>query len=71
MVGSKSFNLSRTDWAKVGKGAVIAGAGAGCFYLLEYFQAIPEGVTEAWTPLAVAVLSVVVNFLRKLAVDNT
>ena len=48
-------------WIKIGKGALIALAGALVIY-------IPEAVTTVdwgtWTPFAVAVASVVVNALR-------
>tara|TARA_R100000501_G_C2520634_1_gene48032 strand:+ start:151 stop:372 length:222 start_codon:yes stop_codon:yes gene_type:complete len=73
MLGSKSFNLSSQDLGKVGKGAVIAGCGAALYYVLQYFQALPEAVAaeNPWVPVVVAGLGVLVNLVRKLAVDNT
>jgi len=50
---------------KIGTGALIAGAGAALTYLVEALPAIDLGVL---TPVVVAVLSVLVNVVRKLAV---
>lgn len=46
---------------KVGKGALIAAIGAGVIFGLEQIPTIDFG---SWTPVAVAVSSILVNFLR-------
>jgi hypothetical protein len=48
---------------KVGKGALIAGAGAILTYLV---SAIPGVDFGAYTPIVVAMFGIGVNFLRKL-----
>jgi hypothetical protein len=48
---------------KVAKGAAIAAAGAGLTYLLNAVPGVDLGV---WTPVVVAVLSTLVNAVRKL-----
>lgn len=54
--------LNRTDWKKVGIGAVIAVIGAFLTYLAESVSQFDFG---QYTPVVVAVLSVVVNIGRK------
>jgi hypothetical protein len=51
---------------KVGKGALIAGAGAVLTYLAE---AIPGVDFGAYAPIVVAVFGIGVNFLRKLLLN--
>jgi hypothetical protein len=54
--------LSKDDWLKIGKGALIAGAGAGAIYLVQTVGALDFGI---YTPAAVALASILVNALRK------
>jgi hypothetical protein len=56
------LNLNATDWGKVIKGALIAGGGAALTYLSSWASGTEFGV---WTPVVVAGLSVLVNYLRK------
>ena len=69
-MGSKSFSLAREDWIKIGKGALVAAAGAILAVIAE--QAIPalqgSGPTGA---LIAAVAAIVVNVARKWIVDTT
>lgn len=51
------------EWAKVIKGAFIAGAGAALAFLSEWASGTDFG---AMSPVVTAILSVGVNFLRKL-----
>lgn len=55
--------MSKEAAVKVVKGAGIAAAGAALTYLV---QAVPGLELGDWTPIVVAVLSVLVNAVRKL-----
>lgn len=55
--------MSKEAAVKVAKGAGIAAAGAALTYLV---QAVPGLELGDWTPIVVAVLSVLVNAVRKL-----
>ncbi len=56
--------MTKDKWISVGKGALIAGAGAALAYLLNAVGTLPLG---AYAPLATAVLSVAVNAVHKYA----
>ena len=64
---SKRGELIKQDLLKVGKGALIAGAGAFAMYLLQGLTQIDYGDA---TPVIVALLSVVINFARKYFTEN-
>ena len=55
--------MNKEALVKVGKGALIAGAGAALTYLLEAVPGLDLGQS---TPIVVALLSVLVNVIRKL-----
>ncbi len=55
--------MSKEAAIKVAKGAGIAAAGAALTYLV---QAVPGLDLGPWTPVVVAVLSVLVNVVRKI-----
>lgn len=59
---SKRFTLNETDWKKIGKGALIAVGGAAATYAL---SVLPEVDFGQYTPLAVSVLSILINALLK------
>ena len=61
-----SFNLKLEDWMKVGKGFLIASAGAGLTYLGQFITGTDFGVI---TPMVVAGFSVLVNYIRKIGVN--
>ena len=65
---SKSFQFGSQDWKRIGKGALVAIAGALVIY-------IPQAVTEiswgAYAPFATAIAGILVNILRVWATDNT
>jgi len=54
--------MDREQWEKIGRGALVAGAGAFLTYLAE---AIPGVDFGQYTPLVVAMLSIFVNYARK------
>ena len=60
---SERLKISKNDLVKVGKGALIAGAGAVLTYLTSAITTLEFG---EYTPLVVAGFSILVNFLRKL-----
>lgn len=60
---SKKLKISKTDLVKVGKGALIAGAGAVLTYLTSAITTLDFG---EYTPLVVAGFGILVNLLRKL-----
>jgi|10_taG_2_1085330.scaffolds.fasta_scaffold01879_8 hypothetical protein len=71
MKGSAPLSLSSNDLTKVGKGALIAGAGAVLAYLLDYATSLDLVDPENWwAPVIIAGLGVVANLLRKLATDT-
>jgi len=55
--------MQSEQWEKIGKGVLIAATGAALTYLLEMIPGLELG---EWTPVATAVLSVLVNVIRKL-----
>lgn len=61
-ITSPSMSIDMIGLKKVGKGLLIAAAGAALTYLAEAIPGIDFG---AWTPLVVAGTSVLVNFGRK------
>jgi len=63
VVISERGKLIGQDLAKVGGGALIAGAGAALFYSLEALPGVDFG--ERWTPIVVPLLAVLANFIRK------
>ena len=64
---SKVGELIPEDVRKILVGAAIAGLGAVLTYLLEQIPSVDLG---QWTPLVVAVLSVLVNAVRKFATET-
>lgn len=59
---SEKLTVSKEDLVKVGKGALIAGAGAALTYLTSALTSLDFG---EYTPLVVAGWGILVNFLRK------
>jgi hypothetical protein len=59
---SKQYNLIKQDLMKIGKGALIAGTGVACTYILENIGKINFG---DWTPIAVGIISILTNALLK------
>jgi hypothetical protein len=68
MDGSPGFSLNLLELRKVGKGLLIALIGAALTYLSEYMSGADFGM---YTPVIVAVWSVVTNFVQKFIVDNS
>jgi len=65
---SKKYEISTMDWAKVGKGLLIAVGGAILTYLTNLIPTIDFGM---WTPIVMAFWSVVVNFAQKLLTNSS
>jgi hypothetical protein len=61
------LNISKEDWIKVGKGALIALAGAAITYLPTITGILEFG---PWTPVITAGISILVNYLRKLVTQE-
>ena len=59
-----SVLLNKEQWTKIAKGAVIAVLGAVATYIVQASTSMDFG---QMTPLVVAGLSVLVNYLRKTA----
>ncbi len=59
---SKKYRLNKIDLTKIGIGLLIALGGAFATYLEEIVPGVDFG---AFTPLAVAVNSIIVNAIRK------
>jgi hypothetical protein len=64
---SERFSISKEDLTKVGKGALIAGAGAVLTYLSSAITGLDFGV---YTPIVVSAFGILVNFLRKFIPEN-
>ena len=65
--GSGNFAVNAEDLKKLGKGMLIAVAGAALTYGSEWVAGTDFGM---WTPIIVAGWSVTVNLVRKFVVDN-
>lgn len=61
------YKLNKADLFKIGKGLLIAMAGAGLTYLVD---AVPNIDFGEYAPIAVAVFSVLVNMVRKFLVAS-
>lgn len=59
---SKRFQLNRADLVKIGTGALIAAGGAALTYIAEALPGVDFG---EWTPMVVAISSVLINAARK------
>lgn len=65
---SKRYQLNREDLKRIGIGALVALAGA----LLTYLETlIPNVEFGVYSPLAVAVNSILANAVRKFLADNS
>ena len=60
---SKKYKLNQEDFGKVGRGLLIAMAGAGLVYLTDVVPQINWGV---YAPIVGALAAVLVNLARKL-----
>lgn len=58
--------MTNKDLIKVGKGALLAGGGAVLTYLIEIIPSVELG---DWTPIVVAMFSVLLNVIRKSSGD--
>lgn len=68
MKGSEKFTLNKKDFQKIGIGILVAMGGAVATYLLDVIPTIDFGV---YTPVVVALNSVIVNAIRKYLTDYT
>jgi hypothetical protein len=59
---SEFGKLSKEDWIKVGKGALVAGVGAAIIYVVDWTGTVDFG---SYTVLASAISAVLVNVVRK------
>jgi hypothetical protein len=62
-----NFNLKLSDWVSILKGAAVAGAGVALTYVVQHVSAADFGV---YGPVVVGVLSVVVNYVRKVVMPG-
>lgn len=67
-MGSIRFQLNRFDWLAIGKGALVAIAGALLTYLTPVVTGLDLGTA---TPIVVAVWSILANIARKWVADNS
>ena len=66
--GSGNFAVNGEDLKKLGKGLLIACAGAALTYGSAWVSDTDFGM---WTPIVAAGWAVAVNFVRKFVVNNT
>jgi len=64
--GSKRWNINSDDLKKLGKSILLATAGVIATVLQEQVPGLDFG---AWTPIAVAFNTILVNLVRKFVVD--
>ena len=64
---SAPFKIRKEDLISIAKGALIAAAGAGATYAIAGLGKLDFGL---YTPIAVAVLSVAANILRKYLTNS-
>lgn len=67
-IRSSRFKLNTPDIIKLHKGAAIALGGALIVYLMELLPNLRFGV---YTPFAVALVSVIINLIRKWITNNS
>lgn len=67
--GSKAYSLNKTDLKKIGKGALIAVGGALLTYLTSVIGNLDLG--NQWTPIVVAIGSILINAAWKFIQDNS
>lgn len=65
---SKRYQLNKEDLKRIGIGALVALVGALLTYLETLIPSVDFGV---YTPVAVAVNSILANAVRKYLADNT
>jgi len=65
--GSGSFSINSVDLTKLGKGMLIALAGAALTYGSEWVSGTDFGL---WTPIVAAGWAVAANFVRKFIASN-
>jgi len=65
---SKQYSLGGADYQKLGLGLIIAMVGAGLTYLESTIPGVDFGPT--WTPIVVAINSVLVNVIRKFFTES-
>jgi hypothetical protein len=61
-----NFTLNTSAWLSLGKGALMAAAGAGLTYALAHVTDLEFG---SMTPVLVAALSVLANYVHKVATE--
>ena len=67
---SPTFKIDKIGLIKIGKGALVAIGGAGLVYIADIFiPALPDLVQSPYTPMIVAIASVIVNACRKFLVE--
>lgn len=67
MIGSTSFSFKGIDWLKVGRGALVAIAGALLTYTTSWLTGADFG---SYTPIVVALWGIIANIGRKWVSDN-
>lgn len=67
-LGSSKYSLALEDLKRIGIGALVAAGGAILTYVSENVSGLDYG---DMTPVVVAVLSVLVNVLRKFLADTS
>lgn len=69
--GSAAFSLSREDWKKVGKGALIVISGAALTAAADYLQVLSDQIDFGiWEAISIAGFSTLINLIRKWAADT-
>lgn len=68
---STRFSLQAVDWRSIGRGAIVALAGAALAYVPMFLNFQYVIGTFDITPFVAAALAVVANILRKFVSDNS
>lgn len=67
---SASGELNKTDWHSIGRGAVVAVAGALATYAIATIPTIDVTQFGKYAPIISAGLAIMVNILRKWVANN-
>lgn len=65
---SQQMELNKTDWKKIAVGAGVAVAGAILTYITDTLPNVDLGAN--WTPIVVALWSVIANVARKYLTES-
>lgn len=67
---SRAFSFVGVDWAKIGRGALVAVVGALVVYFTDLFANFDWSAFGPYAPIVTAVAGILVNIGRKFVSEN-